>query len=176
MAWSILLLPQGGSCLPVLACAGSQTQTHQPASYLTHVRNRVLQGNRVAVKMLNLDKVDPVVRGMLYQEAIIMSELRHPCIARVYGLVDEAPYHALVMQYYRRGTLTKHMSAASYEEMSMAARLRLAQQVCGEVANCMMCHAPILHLLCHIPIRTITSPLRGTHTQHAGGERHAIPA
>jgi hypothetical protein len=30
-------------------------------------------------------QVDATVRGMLYQEAIIMSELRHPCIARVYG-------------------------------------------------------------------------------------------
>jgi hypothetical protein len=44
-----------------------------------------MQGNKVAVKMLNLEKAGPEVRSALQQEALIMSELRHPCIARVYG-------------------------------------------------------------------------------------------
>jgi hypothetical protein len=52
-----------------------------------------------------------------------------PPIQPITGLVDEQPYHALVMQYYRRGTLTKYMSTSAYEDLTQVSRLRLAMQV-----------------------------------------------
>jgi hypothetical protein len=43
------------------------------------------QGNRVAVKMLNLEGVTPEAKAMLHQEAAIMCQLHHPSVARVFG-------------------------------------------------------------------------------------------
>jgi xanthosine utilization system XapX-like protein len=50
------------------------------------------QGNRVAVKLLTVTSgsaMAPAARAMLRQEALIMCQLYHPCVAHVYGIVDE---------------------------------------------------------------------------------------
>ncbi len=52
--------------------------------HMTHV-----QGNRVAVKVLSLDALGSRIKKNLYQEALIMCQLYHPCITRVYGFVDD---------------------------------------------------------------------------------------
>ncbi len=44
-----------------------------------------VQGQRVAVKMLNMDGVRREAKLMLHQEAAIMCQLHHPSIARVFG-------------------------------------------------------------------------------------------
>jgi hypothetical protein len=44
-----------------------------------------MQGNRVAVKMLNLEGLRPEAKVMLHQEAAIMCQLHHPSVAHVYG-------------------------------------------------------------------------------------------
>jgi hypothetical protein len=49
----------------------------------------------VAVKMLGFAidqahfQATAVAKAMLHQEAFIMCQLHHPCVARVFGLVDE---------------------------------------------------------------------------------------
>jgi hypothetical protein len=55
-----------------------------------------LQGNRIAIKLLGYGgdgdtgrPIDPMAKAMLHQEALIMCQLYHPCVARVYGIVDE---------------------------------------------------------------------------------------
>jgi hypothetical protein len=44
-------------------------------------------------------------------------------------LVDEGPHQALVMQYYKRGTLSRFMSSLSYQNLGLLERLKLAIQV-----------------------------------------------
>jgi hypothetical protein len=54
----------------------------------------VLQGNRVAVKLLTRGAGSAASQGvahaMLRQEALIMCQLYHPCIAHIYGIVDDS--------------------------------------------------------------------------------------
>jgi hypothetical protein len=45
------------------------------------------------------------------------------------GLVDDPEHQAIVMPYYRRGTLAKARTSIWYTSLSIADRLRLAQQV-----------------------------------------------
>jgi hypothetical protein len=45
------------------------------------------QGHRVAIKMLsNLEGVTPAATAAMQQEAVAMCQLRHPSIARVFGV------------------------------------------------------------------------------------------
>jgi hypothetical protein len=54
----------------------------------------VPQGNRVAVKLLTRGAGSTASQGvahaMLRQEALIMCQLYHPCIAHIYGIVDDS--------------------------------------------------------------------------------------
>jgi serine/threonine protein kinase len=58
-------------------------------------------------------------------------QLRHPNIAMVYGVVDEGPHQAIVMQYYKQGTLAQAMRTNWVLNLDEAARLGLAYQVIG---------------------------------------------
>jgi hypothetical protein len=52
-----------------------------------------------------------------------------PALTYPLGLVDEGPHQALVMQYYKRGTLSRFMSSLSYQNLGLLERLKLAIQV-----------------------------------------------
>jgi hypothetical protein len=59
------------------------------------------QGNAVAVKLLNggssvVTQALAANMAMLHQEARIMRQLHHPCVARVFGLVDEGEQQVVV--------------------------------------------------------------------------------
>ncbi len=45
------------------------------------------------------------------------------------GIVDEPERHALVMRYYKRGTLAQAFQHSSYQALDMAARVHMAHQV-----------------------------------------------
>ncbi len=50
------------------------------------------QGNRVAIKVVNPERVSDEARVALYAEAVTMSQLQHPYIARVFG--EQSAAHA----------------------------------------------------------------------------------
>lgn len=45
------------------------------------------------------------------------------------GLVDDEDHTALVMEYYKRGTLAGAMRSSAYQELTTAERVRMALQV-----------------------------------------------
>ena len=47
------------------------------------------------------------------------------------GLVDDGTHTALVMRYYKRGTVSAAMCKPEYRELDMAQRLKMALQVCA---------------------------------------------
>ncbi len=104
------------------------------------------RGLKVAVKML--DGVTAAACADLQREALMMSSVRHPGIAIVYGLAAEQTLNseveggssssrgmALVMRYYKRGAVAQYLGGMVWAEMSELRRLRLAMQVCVSVCE-----------------------------------------
>jgi hypothetical protein len=85
--------------------------------------------------MLNVDGLDSQAKDSLRQEALMMCQLYHPSIARVFGFVDDGPNQALVMRYYRRGSLGRALTSLWYQDLSTRNRLKLACQARGVVLH-----------------------------------------
>jgi hypothetical protein len=103
------------------------------------------QGIKVAVKMLN--GVSTTAAVDLSREALIMSRVRHPGIATVYGLAADDNTEAcsgtgsnehsaqpgkgvaLVMRFYRRGPVSRLLGSLAWADVSEVHRLRMALQV-----------------------------------------------
>jgi hypothetical protein len=59
----------------------------------------------------------------------MMCQLYHPALARAYGVVNDGPHCALVMHYYRRGSLADAITSLWFQGLSLVDRLRLGVQV-----------------------------------------------
>lgn len=59
----------------------------------------------IAIKEFTQAYLTERSKRVVHHEAYIMSLLRHPNIAVLYGLVDEEDHFALVMEYYGRGSI-----------------------------------------------------------------------
>lgn len=67
---------------------------------------------------------------LMMKEVLVMKDLRHPRVARVYGMVQESGNCALVMQYYERGSLASYIHSEEYVDTTYDVhRLRIALQV-----------------------------------------------
>mmetsp|Transcript_9715 Transcript_9715/g.58932 ORF Transcript_9715/g.58932 Transcript_9715/m.58932 type:complete len:282 (+) Transcript_9715:3029-3874(+) len=65
----------------------------------------------VAVKEFSQVHLTQPVKRVVHHEAYVMSLLRPPNIAVLYGLVDEGKHFALVMEYYGRGSLAQTLES-----------------------------------------------------------------
>ncbi len=81
--------------------------------------------------MVRAELATDLQRAALVREAVLMRELQHPAVARVYGVVDEAPHHALVMQYYKRVSGGAGGSAALLPQMGSGLGRTWGRAACG---------------------------------------------
>jgi tetratricopeptide (TPR) repeat protein/tRNA A-37 threonylcarbamoyl transferase component Bud32 len=80
----------------------------------------------VAVKVLRADRVDPVTRGRLLREARALSQLAHPSICGIYGVLEAAGDDCLILERVRGRTLREALDQGIVEP---GPRLEIAEQV-----------------------------------------------
>ena len=95
------------------------------------------QGAEVAIKSLRSDTTGGSegrrTLKILFNEAAVMAELRHPHVAEFVGLVMERPHYALVMAFYQSGSLCALLHDDE-QELPWWRRLQLAAQVASGMA------------------------------------------
>ena len=73
------------------------------------VREAMLKGSRVAVKVLHAHRLNRAsIKGML-REAHILSQLRHPNVMAFYGAIVEPPTYGFVMAFYPNGSVSDRL-------------------------------------------------------------------
>ncbi|MED6261453.1 hypothetical protein ATANTOWER_005350 [Ataeniobius toweri] len=58
----------------------------------------VFTGEKVAVKVIDKTKLDPVARGHLFQEVRCMKMVQHPNVVRLYEVIDTATKLYLILE------------------------------------------------------------------------------
>lgn len=69
-------------------------------------------GSDVAVKFIELPVNDNTAKSEAEKEAALLVQLRHPCIADFYGILESDKQYGIVMGYCDRGTLTNYLKEA----------------------------------------------------------------
>ncbi len=59
----------------------------------------------------------------------IKADVAHAHMPTMAGLVEDAEHHALVMKYYKRGTVEAFMGTLPFKELGLIERLRMGLQV-----------------------------------------------
>jgi len=63
------------------------------------------RGTNVAVKKVDVRKVDPDIVEEFCQEAHIMKRLRHPCLTLFMGVSISYPYLCIVTEFVEKGSM-----------------------------------------------------------------------
>ena len=58
-----------------------------------------LRAERVAIKMLDKTRLDPNTERVLYREAPLMEQLRHPNIVRIYEVLETPSTLNFVLEF-----------------------------------------------------------------------------
>ncbi|KAI8830851.1 hypothetical protein BC829DRAFT_423361 [Chytridium lagenaria] len=100
-----------------------------------------LTGERVAVKIIDKDKLDKVTARKLFREVRIMKLLNHPHIVRLYEVIDTPKELYLIMEYAAGGEIFDYLVA--HGRMKEKDARRHFRQIISAVEYCHNLH--IIH-------------------------------
>ncbi|XP_058127174.1 MAP/microtubule affinity-regulating kinase 4-like [Anopheles ziemanni] len=103
---------------------------------IVHLASHIVTGQKVAVKVLKKDVLDPESLPKLYSEAQIMQKLKHPHIVQLFEMIERTTRICLIMEYAPLGNLhyyiLEHGKMQELQARSVFRQLVSAVQYCHQ--------------------------------------------